>query len=64
MTVRRVRKALRLQVVLVSILGVLSVGSTCVVVEEEGERPAYRDESAEGQMEDEEMDDLDRETNY
>lgn len=48
--------------ILVLVLSIGNVASTCVVVEEGGEQAAYRDESAEGQMQEEELDELDRET--
>ena len=54
----------RFHVVLLLIFSILSVGSTCVVVEEGSEEPAYRDESAEQQMEEEEADELDRRTGF
>jgi hypothetical protein len=64
MTIRNLRRTLRLQVLLLLIFAILSTGSTCVVVEEGQGEEAYRDESAEGQMQEEEVDELDRETGY
>lgn len=57
------RTPIRLMILLL-VVALANVANTCVVVEEGGEEPAYRDESAEGQMQEEEVDELDRETGW
>lgn len=48
--------------VLLLLLAFANLASTCVAVEPGGEEPAYGEESANQQMEDEEVGELDRET--
>jgi hypothetical protein len=64
MTLPRTRIPSRLFVALLLLFASLSVGSTCMVVEPAASDEAYRDQSTEQQMEDEEVGELDRENDW